>query len=394
MKENGKTGEEVLVEKIIEGKTELIVPEASIQSTIPPRTPAFYNPKAELNRDISMAAYRIFSKDKASSTIMADSLAGVGARGIRVAMEVPDVKEVHINDGNLQAINLAKKSAHLNRVSEKCFFSVLEICQFLTSHSAPKKRFTILDIDPFGSPAPYLDCALRSIENKGLFSTTATDMPVLCGVYPKVSYRKYQGHSLRTEYSHEIGIRLLFGAVAHNAMRLGLGIIPLFAYRTRHYFRVYMTIQSGAGWEEKTHKKIGFILHCFKCGHRAVDTIPNKECPACNTLMKHAGPLWTGPIHHKNFLIELAHDFDTYSLKMGAKIASIALQEIDMPPTYFTIDKISRQMGVATPSIHSIILAIKKEGYRASRTALNSRGIKTDASNGVLQKIVKMLAQN
>jgi tRNA G26 N,N-dimethylase Trm1 len=51
-------------------------------------------------------------------------------------------------------------------------------------------------------------------------------------------------------------------------------------------------------------------------------------------------------------------------------------------------------MGVATPSINSIILAIKKEGYRASRTALNSRGIKTDASNGVLQKIVKMLAQN
>jgi len=63
-----------------------------------------------------------------------------------------------------------------------------------------------------------------------------------------------------------------------------------------------------------------------------------------------------------------------------------------MPPTYFTIDKISRQMRVATPSINSIIMAIKKEGYRASRTALNSKGIKTDASNMILQKIVKMLA--
>ncbi len=133
-----KTGE-VLVKKIFEGKTELLVPEASIQSDIPPRTPAFFNPKAELNRDISMATYRVFSKDKTSSTVMADSLAGVGARGIRVAKEVPDVKEVHINDGNLQAVNLAKKSANLNLVSEKCFFSVLDICRFLTLHSAPKK---------------------------------------------------------------------------------------------------------------------------------------------------------------------------------------------------------------------------------------------------------------
>ncbi len=389
-----RTGGIELVKKIIEGKTELLVPESSLQSNIPPRTPAFFNPKAELNRDISMAAYRIFSKNKASSMIMADSLAGVGARGIRVAVEVPDVKEVFINDGNPDAINLAEKSAQSNQVSEKCEFSNLDICQFLASHSGPKKRFSILDLDPFGSPAPYLDCALRSIDNNGLFSITATDMPVLCGVHPKVSYRKYQGHSLRTEYSHEIGVRLLFGSVAHNAMRLELGIKPVFAYRARHYFRVYMTIHTGAVWEEKTYKEIGYILHCFKCGHRATDIVSNMECSICKTLMKHAGPLWTGPIHNKKFLKELAQDCETHLIKIGTKITSIALQEIDMPPTYFTIDKISSKMGVTTPSLSSIIQSIKKKGYRASRTALNSKGIKTDAPNMVLQKIVKTLSEN
>jgi len=389
-----RTGKIEPVKKIIEGKTEILVPESGLQSNIPLRTPAFFNPKAELNRDISMAAYRIFSKDKVSSTVMADSLAGVGARGIRVAVEVPDVKEVFINDGNLHAINLAKKSGQLNQVSEKCYFSNLDICRFLTSHSGPKKRFNILDLDPFGSPAPYLDCALRSIENNGLFSTTATDMPVLCGVYPKVSYRKYQGHSLRTEYSHEIGIRLLFGSAAHNAMRLGLGIKPVFAYRVHHYFRVYMTIHTGAGWEEKTYKEIGYILHCFKCGHRAVDIVSNMECPDCKTLMRHAGPLWIGSIYNKKFLKELAQDCETNLVKMGTKIASIALQEIDMPPTYFTIDKISSKMGVTTPSLNSVILDIKKKGYLASRTALNSKGIKTDAPNMTLQKIVKTLSKD
>jgi tRNA (guanine26-N2/guanine27-N2)-dimethyltransferase len=110
--------------------------------------------------------------------------------------------------------------------------------------------------------------------------------------------------------------------------------------------------------------------------------------------MKHAGPLWTGPIHNKKFLKELAQDCETHLIKIGTKITSIALQEIDMPPTYFTIDKISSKMGVTTPSLSSIIQSIKKKGYRASRTALNSKGIKTDAPNMVLQKIVKTLSEN
>ena len=32
------------------------------------------------------------------------------------------------------------------------------------------QRFTIVDLDPFGSPASYVDCVMRSVEDGGLIS--------------------------------------------------------------------------------------------------------------------------------------------------------------------------------------------------------------------------------
>ncbi|MFQ6134299.1 MAG: tRNA (guanine(10)-N(2))-dimethyltransferase [Nitrososphaerales archaeon] len=382
------------VERVTEGETILYVPKSSLGTNVPPRTPAFYNPYAELNRDLSMAAYRVFAEEKTAPVTVADSLAGVGARGVRVAVEVPEVDEIHINDLNPVAIELAKKSARANKVTGRCRFTVLDVCRFLAEHSTPKSRFDIVDIDPFGSPAPHLDCALRAIENEGLFSATATDMAVLCGVYPKVSYRKYHGHSLRTEYCHELGVRLLLGAVAHNAIRLELGVRPVFAHRTRHYFRVYMTVHIGSDWVDKTYDQIGYIQHCFKCGYRAAGSMPHRECPECKSAVKNAGPLWVGTVYSKRFLTALAEDCDRRSFRQGLKIAATALQEVDMPPAYFTIDKISGELGVVTPSLNSVISALEEEGYRASRSALNSKAVKTDASTAVLRRIVKRLTEN
>lgn len=42
-------------------------------------------------------------------------------------------------------------------------------------------RFTIIDLDPYGSPTPFLDAAVQSIADGGLLCITCTDMAVLCG---------------------------------------------------------------------------------------------------------------------------------------------------------------------------------------------------------------------
>jgi tRNA (guanine26-N2/guanine27-N2)-dimethyltransferase len=47
------------------------------------------------------------------------------------------------------------------------------------------KRFTIIDLDPYGGPNKFLDGAIQSIEEGGLLMVTATDMAVLAGNSPE-----------------------------------------------------------------------------------------------------------------------------------------------------------------------------------------------------------------
>ena len=42
-------------------------------------------------------------------------------------------------------------------------------------------RFDVVDLDPYGSPATFLDGAVQSICDGGLLLVTCTDMAVLCG---------------------------------------------------------------------------------------------------------------------------------------------------------------------------------------------------------------------
>lgn len=47
------------------------------------------------------------------------------------------------------------------------------------------KRFTAIDLDPYGGPNKFLDAAIQSIEEGGLLLVTATDMAVLAGNTPE-----------------------------------------------------------------------------------------------------------------------------------------------------------------------------------------------------------------
>ncbi len=54
-------------------------------------------------------------------------------------------------------------------------------------HRRPSDRFTIVDLDPYGSPTPFLDAAVQCTEDGGLMCITCTDMAVLCGEQQKRS---------------------------------------------------------------------------------------------------------------------------------------------------------------------------------------------------------------
>jgi tRNA (guanine26-N2/guanine27-N2)-dimethyltransferase len=90
-------------------------------------------------------------------------------------------------------------------------------------------------------------------------------MAPLCGVYPKACIRKYGGKPLRTEYCHELALRLLAGCLAATAAKYDIGINVVFSHSTNHYIRLYAEVAYGAKKADESLKNMGYILHCFNC---------------------------------------------------------------------------------------------------------------------------------
>ncbi|MHB1868231.1 MAG: tRNA (guanine(10)-N(2))-dimethyltransferase [Nitrososphaerales archaeon] len=382
----------ILTSTTVEGTTTLVVPEQDE----PTKFPTFFNPRGRYVRDVSIVCYNVFaSPRKEDNLVFADSLAGSGARGIRVANEARGFSTVILNDISSTSIDLARRSAELNHVTEKCKFSKTEVCSFLSTREENNgERFDAVDVDPFGTPSPFVDSALRSIKDGGLLSLSATDSGVLCGVYPKVTLRKYLGLPLRSEYTHEVGMRLLFGLLSMTAMRLELSIEPLFCHHDMHYFRTYSQIRVGNKHSRENEEMIGYILHCFRCSYRSIVSreeffsMKGKQaeislnCPDCaKSTLRVGGPLWIGKIQSKDFV------------ERCAEISKIPLfeQELDLP-TYYDLAETTDRMGVRTPRILDVISKLKSTGRSASRTRLNPGAVRTDAPLPELREVLKELA--
>ncbi|MDW0164048.1 MAG: tRNA (guanine(10)-N(2))-dimethyltransferase [Nitrososphaeraceae archaeon] len=376
------------VSEIKEGKTSLLVPSSALSQSVPPKNPAFFNPNAKWNRDISMLVYKVYTSSSKNKTL-ADSICGVGARGLRASVEVPQIETIYFNDLNPIAIEFAKESAKINQVQDKCIFKTNEVCKFLNFEEREIRRFDIVDLDPFGSPSPYVDCVLRSVSNGGLISITATDTAVLCGVYPSVCYRKYYGFPIRSEYSNEIGVRLLVSFIALNATRFDLSVVPYFCHSNLHYLRVYLKIIFSSSLANTVSSKIGFIKHCQKCKSRRVEKIrePNLVCDLCGAKCIMAGPLWIDSIFDSDFvnsmLNELKNSENSTSPRNDhnrlLKMMQICTSELPIP-AYFETDSIASSAKKSSISLDKVISTLASNGFQSSKTTMNEKGFKTDAS--------------
>jgi tRNA (guanine26-N2/guanine27-N2)-dimethyltransferase len=375
--------EEKLVE-ITEGTTKILVPEKSLDEKVPPKEPAFFNPAAKLNRDFSILAYSAFWENFDKPKIFLDGLAGLGARSLRVANEIPDVEAVVANDINSEGLNIALDSMKLNEISN-LDISEKEICQFFGLYSKKGKRGSIVDVDPFGSPTKYFDCAIRATMHGGMLSVTATDLQVLHGLSKRSCQRKYYGVPIKTEYSNEIAIRLILGCLEYVAGRLDIQIIPQFVQHDMHYYRAYLKILNKPGQKEQ----LGYIIHCKSCGRRKASIKNPDICKICDCKLDVAGPLWVGQLFEKEFVMKMNEIVPKLAVdKRCEKILEKCILESEMPSTYFTLDEIASKMQKAPLKMKNMIKKLQDAGFLASPTSLNPTGFRTDCT---IDKIVKII---
>jgi tRNA (guanine26-N2/guanine27-N2)-dimethyltransferase len=386
--------------RVQEGAASILVPELADSGEVHidhvrSMAPVFYNPVMKLNRDSAVLVLETHRKKLSRAITVCEPMCGTGVRGIRIALEVEGVERAVLGDLNPRAVELAGENAALNHVSDKVQVRQLEANLLLSLHASPLRRFDYIDIDPYGSPSPFLDAAVRACRRDGLIALTATDMAPLCGVNPRACLRKYGGRPLRTSYCREQALRLVIGALTTNAARHEEAPIPIFSYAADHYVRTYAKMRRGAKDSDRSLSDMGYILHCFKCSNRrAVTNIihESQECDVCGTVMEAAGPLWIGELADGSFCDDMLEASERSHLSSNSELMSIlrlVKGEIGFPPGFHDIDEICSRLGISSVATDRVFMTLREAGLRVARTHMDRRGFKTDASTTDLERVLR-----
>ena len=330
---------------ITEGTAKAHVPS---EERISKELPVFYNPIMGYNRDITIAVLKASGKTDMHVCL---PLEGTGIRGIRMLKELPKkaIKQLIINDHDLEAAKLIKKNLELN----SCTATVTnEDANLLLTQS---KAFDYIDIDPFGTPNPFLNNAIAHLKRDGILGVTATDTAALCGTYPKACKRKYWAIPLRTEEMHEVGLRILIRKVQLLGTQYDRALTPLLSYSRDHYMRIF--------FQSKKSKT-------------ACDDIIKQH-----STYKGAGPMWLGPLKDTTFCKKIESP-DAFTKQL--------LEELETVGFYDIPALCKRHHLTSSPPFPAILAACADNNHPASRTHFAPQGIKTTMSE---EKIVEVLRE-
>ncbi|MFQ5761431.1 MAG: tRNA (guanine(10)-N(2))-dimethyltransferase [Candidatus Bathyarchaeia archaeon] len=349
--------------------------------------PVFYNPGMELNRDFAVAFLHTYHGYINKPLTVCDPMAGCGVRGIRFAREASGVNHVVMADINPKAVALTKLNVQHAGLQKSVDVTCEEANALLMSYAKPGKRLDYVDVDPFGSPAVFIESAVRSLRNGGILAFTATDVAVLCGVHARACIRRYATKPLRSEYAHEVAARILLGFAALTAARSDLAIHPLLIHSTDHYIRVYIQVVKSVGHSDRCIDSMGYIHHCRTCLNRITRhgflQCSREKCERCGSSMDFAGPLWLGPLWNEEFCRRIAESIQKMKLGQKQRLTQILnriLGEARGPPTFYDLSVICDMLNLPVPPMVKMLAAIKKRGCDATLTHFNPLGIRTTAS--------------
>ncbi len=351
-----------------EGKARVLVHTGKISKKLP----VFYNPLMKLNRDMSILLLRAIDKEDMQ---VASPLAGSGVREIRMLLELlPEkIRIIHANDYSEAAVDSIRKNIELNKIDTRIEVHQKDANIFLLEGLG----FDYIDIDPFGSPNPFLDSAVQRLSRGGILAVTATDTSALTGTYPQATMRKYHSFSMRNEFMHETGIRILIRHVQMTAAEHEKALTPIFSYSKDHYFRIFFSCEKGRTRVDKLLEQHGYILYCRKCLDRRIakGIFNDKRC-VCGQGYEYAGLLWLGQLWDSDLIRKMLADSEEH-----LSFLSTILEESDVPSVgFYNVSWLARSIKLQSlPRIEMIIEKLKAQGHKASRTHFDGEGIRASS---------------
>ena len=278
----------------------------------------------------------------------------------------------------------------------------------------------MIDLDPYGSCAPFTDCAVQAISNGGLLCLTSTDMAVLSGNHADTCFSKYSAMPMhKSGYLHELALRIFLQSVESQANKYGKHIVPLASFGIDFYIRVFVRVYESPAEVKKSSTKMGCVYQSTGCpsfnvvptgtftGRSYVPTILNTVaesggvCAETGRPLKVAGPVWIAPIHSQDFVsscIKRVEDQKTGKVEPHAPLPTTkrlhgllttAFEELPDQPLYYLLPNLCSTLRCTVPPRSQFIAQMEKLGYKVSASHKEADAIKTDAPNDVIWDVLR-----
>lgn len=338
---------------------------------------AFYRPKSQVARDLGVLAAAIYRADTGCLRVL-DAMAGCGVRSLRYWKE-SQADWVWANEGNPEHSSIVHQNLEEAIANQCCQITHLDANQVFFECYNRSNFYDLVDVDCFGSSAPYLSTSLWAVKIGGLLYLTSTDGRTAAGHSPKTSLSVYSAYARAHPAAQEQGLRLLIGAVQQQAAAKGLGIEPVFSLFAVQTYRVMLRLVKR---QCLTAQNYGFIGYCHQCGEYQVVTwqkLGRVVCPHDSHPLTLSGPMWLGALHDSDQLKRLQLLAQNWDWIERVKLLQLMEAEVDLPPYFYTLGEIGRRGTMDIPKRDRLIQSLQEQGYRASPTHIDSQAIKTDA---------------
>jgi len=354
---------------IREGKVLLDI---ELPEVVSSKMQVFYNPHMRENRDISLL---MLLNMPSQDLTVCDPMGASGIRLMRFLLETNKVKKAIYNDISPSAVEFFLNLLRSHNIPEDKVEVYKEDANLLLRKL---RNCHYVDIDPFGSPVPFLEGGILPLARYGLLAVSATDTSVLSGTYPETCQRRYGSKPLLSaEFYHEVGLRILIKKVVEEGAKMDYALKPVFSYSYRHYMRAFFIKDIGPKRTNALIRQIGFLLYCDKCLYREgvqVEDIRH-ECPHCKNRLLVAGPLWLGNLWDEGLVQRLWETRGMVEISENTNKLLKRIKDESRAQTlgFYTISSICKAFRIGqAPTIERFL-----EVFEGTRTHFSPEGFRT-----------------
>lgn len=356
---------------------------------------AFFRSSSQTGRDLAVLAAIAYKTQHGHLRVL-DAMTGCGVRPLRYGLEA-GADWVWANEGNWELRSLLQANLSHSLPPERYQITHQDANAVFFDCYQRQDFYDLIDIDSFGSPAPYLSTSLWAVKLGGLIYLTSTDGRATGGHAPDRSLQTYGAHARAHPAVHEQGLRLLIGAVVQQAAARGLAASPVFSHHQGEVNRVMVRIARQSAWQSAHY---GFLAYCHACGQ--FQTLLWKKlgrvscsCDAADPPVV-SGPMWLGSLHSEPDLVAMyqaAAAFKSERWTDCQALIDVMRAESAMPPYYYPLAEIGRRGKTDIPPRQDLIDRLRREGFTATRTHLSTEAIKTTAPIALCLQLAQQVAQ-